>query len=253
MQGYRQLQEDFPPDYSSSDDDDAGTGRVGRRGGSDTAAVVPPTGQGLPRGRPGAPAAAAKHRGKKPPAVAPKVRAGGPRDGHLSPYSDPADHAPPHLAQHAAVSRHSRAMGKSFAAEGVLPASHPVSEGVLPASHPISEGVLRASHPVSDGLPPARYPASPGHHEASDIACTHGTTPQSAHGTRRPHGDRTADVPGAFSDDTVFSSDVARYRHEDLADLEFLDDQILLEQLRTRFSEQQPYVSIFECSTGVIL
>jgi len=231
MQGYRQLQEDFPPDYSSSDDDDAGTGRVGRRGGSATAAVVPPTGQGLPRGRPGAPAAAAKHTGKKPPAVAPKVRAGGPRDGHLSPYSDPADHAPPHLAQHAAVSRHSRAMGQSFAAEGVLPASHPVSEG----------------------LPPARYPASPGHHEASDIACTHGTTPQSAHGTRRPHGDRTADVPGAFSDDTVFSSDVARYRHEDLADLEFLDDQILLEQLRTRFSEQQPYVSIFECSTGVIL
>lgn len=211
MQGYRQLQEDFPPDYSSSDDDDAGTGRVGRRGGSNTAAAVPPTGQGLPRGR----------TGKKPPAVAPRVRAGGPHDGHLPPYSAPADHPPPHPAQHAAVSRHSRAMGQSFAGEGVLPASHPVSEG----------------------LPP----------EASDIASTHGTTPQSAHGASRPHSDRTADVHGAFSDDTVFPSDVARYRHEDLADLEFLDDHILLEQLRTRFSEQQPYVSIFECSIGVIL
>ena len=233
MQGYRQLQEDFPPDYSSSDDDDAGTGRVGRRGGSNTAAAVPPTGQGLPRGR----------TGKKPPAVAPRVRAGGPHDGHLPPYSAPADHPPPHPAQHAAVSRHSRAMGQSFAGEGVLPARHPVSEGVIPASHPVSEGVLPASHPVSEGLPP----------EASDIASTHGTTPQSAHGASRPHSDRTADVHGAFSDDTVFPSDVARYRHEDLADLEFLDDHILLEQLRTRFSEQQPYVSIFECSIGVIL
>ena len=103
--------------------------------------------------------------------------------------------------------------------------------------------------PGAEGAPHAQTATQQSHSGALEF-------PSDRTAVASPDDARTAgDVRGgAFSDDVVFPDDVpSQYQHEDLADLEFLDNDILLEQLQTRFNDQQPYVSEFECSVKVIL
>lgn len=277
MPGYRHMVEEVEADYPSSDDDDIRRKTTGREGPGDwsgTTAPLPAAGQGsrengpqrLPQGRREAPPVPPRTRGTKP-----RHSAEDPDDGELLSRGSRQ-----YNAQAYQISRHREAKGDTALHNGQMLAKTDPSRL---SSHETGQHGYFDKEPPSESKPfsyrrntvhffagdvvlPVRPFAGAGHHGAAETPSTHTTNLQSQKRSSDYHSDRfagsyddtrNADVPGAVSDVTVFPGDVPNHQHEDLADLEFLDNDILLERLQTRFNQQQPYVSVLDCSNKATL